>query len=78
MDEELLLELPLLRLCTDGAAIDAGGAIVRSAARAGKVLKAPNARASSNNTNTASGLNPTIQRDSLDEKKKNLNFRVGV
>ena len=72
MDEELLLELPLLRLCTDGAAIDAGGAIVRSAAR----VKAPNARASSNNTNTESGLNPTLQRGSSDEKKTK-NFRVG-
>ena len=49
-DEELLLELPLLRLCTDGAAaIEAGGAIVRSAAGApGKLPIAPNACASSN------------------------------
>ena len=56
-DGELLLELPLLRLCTDGAAaFEAGGVIVTSAASApGKLPKAPNARASSNNTNTRAG-----------------------
>ena len=44
-DEELLLELPLLRFGTDGAAaIEAGGDFARSAARApGKLPKAPNA-----------------------------------
>ena len=51
-DEELL---PLLRFCTDGAeAIEVGGDIVWSAARApGKLPKAPNAKASSNNANKA-------------------------
>ena len=55
-DDELLLELQLLRHCKDGAAaIEAGGAIVRSAAGApGMLPRAPTARASSNNTNTAS------------------------
>ena len=54
-DEELLLELTLLRLCTDGAAaIEAGGSIVRSAAGAlGNLPKEPHARASSNSANTA-------------------------
>ena len=54
-DEELLLELPLLRLGTDGAtAIEVGGVIVRSAVGApDKLPKAPNARASSNSANTA-------------------------
>ena len=55
-DEELLLELPLLRLCTNGAAaIEAGSAIVRrpAAGALGKLPKAPNARASSNSANTA-------------------------
>ena len=46
---ELLRGLPLFMLCITGAAaIEAGGAIVRSAASApGKLHKAPNARASS-------------------------------
>ena len=44
-DEELLLELPLLLLGTDGAtAVEVGGGIDRSAASAaGKLPKAPNA-----------------------------------
>ena len=66
-DDELLLELPLLRLCTDGAAaIEVGGDIVRSAAGApGKLPKAPYARASSNGANKAmKRRNPTLQRDS--------------
>ena len=48
-DEEVLLELPMLRLGTDGAAaVEVGGDIVRSAVGApGKLPKAPNARASS-------------------------------
>ena len=54
-DEELLLELPLLRLGTDGAAtIEVGGDIVKSAVGApGKLPKAPHAEASSNGTNKA-------------------------
>ena len=56
-DEELLIELLLLRLCTAGAAADkACGAIVRSAAcAAGNLPKAGRPHASaSNNTNTPS------------------------
>ena len=54
-DEELLLEVPLLRLGTNGAAtLEVGGDIVKSAARApGKLPKQPNARAFSNSANTA-------------------------
>ena len=65
-DEELLLELPLLRIGTDGAASIEVGDIVRSTAGAhGKLPKAPNARASSNGPNTAiERLNPSLQRDS--------------
>ena len=60
-DEELLLELPLLRLCTDGT-------IVKSPTSApGRLPKTPNARASSNNSKS---LNPTIQRDELEVAKK--------
>ena len=65
-EEELLLELPLLRLGTGGAAaIEVGGDSVRSAVGPpGKLPKAPNAKASSNNANTASKrLNPTLHRD---------------
>ena len=71
-DEELLLELPLSRLRTDGAtAIEVGGDIVRSAVGApGKLPKAPHARAPSNNANTAmKRLNSTLQRDSPKRKK---------
>ena len=56
-DEELLLELLLLQLCTAGAAAnEACGAIVRSAAGAPGNLytKAPNAKASSISTKTTS------------------------
>ena len=65
-DEELLLELPLLRLGIDGKTpIEVGGDIVRSAARVpGMFPKARNARASSNSADTATQrLNPTLQRD---------------
>ena len=74
-DEELLLELPLLRLGTDGAAaIKVGGDIVRSAAGApGKLPKAPNARASSNSAKAAmKRRNPTLQRVSPNIEKKKL------
>ena len=49
-DEELLLELPLLRVDTDGATgNDVGGETVRSAVRApGMLPEAPNASASTN------------------------------
>ena len=66
-DEELLLERPLLRLGTDGAAaIEVGGDFVRSAVGApGKLPKVPNTRVSSNNANTSTARrNPTLQRDS--------------
>ena len=65
-DEELLLELPLLRLGKGGAAVEVGGDSVKSAAGApGKLPKAPNARAPSNSANTATKRpNPTLQRAS--------------
>ena len=62
-----MLELPLLRLGTDGAAaIEVGGDIVRSGVGApGKLPKAPHAKASSNGANKAmKRRNPTLQRDS--------------
>ena len=68
-DEELLLELPLLRLGTVGAAaIEVGGDIVRSAGGApGKLPKAP--------TKTAmKRRNPTLQRDSQNFFFNFLNF----
>ena len=67
--EELLLELELLRVFTDGAAAtEAGGDSVRQAAGApGRLPMAPRARASSIRTNTAiKRVNPTLQRDELD------------
>ena len=72
-DEELLLELPLVRLGTDGAAaIEVGGDLVKSAVSApGKLPKAPYARASSNGANKAmKRRNPTLQRDSPNVKEK--------
>ena len=57
--EEQLLDLPMLRIGTGGAAaIETGGAIVRSAARApGKLPKAP----TSNSADTPiERLNPTL------------------
>ena len=80
-DEELLLELPLLRLGTEGAAaIEVGGDIVRSTVGApGKLPKASNARASSNSANTAiKRLNPTLQRGSPNIPKTFCILRVGV
>ena len=74
-DEELLLELPLLRLGTDGAAtIEIGGDIVRPAVGApGKLPKAPNARTSFNSANTANKrLNSTLQRASPKFKNKHV------
>ena len=65
--KKLLIQLPLLRFGTDGAAaIEVGGDIARSAVGApGMLPKAPNARASSNSANTPiKRLNPTLQRDS--------------
>ena len=54
-DEEVLLELLLLRLGRDGAtATEVGGDMVRSAVDApGTLPKAPSARASSNRGKTA-------------------------
>ena len=62
----------MLRLGTDGAAaIEVGGDIVKSAARA---PDKPNARASSNSANTAIKLNTTLQSDSPNVKKNILHF----
>ena len=81
--EELLIELTLLRLGTDGAAaIEVGGDIVRSAVGApGKLTKALYAKASSNGANKAmKRRNPTLEGDSpnIFQKKNFLNFEVGV
>ena len=69
-----MLELPLLRLCTDGAAaIEAGGAVVRSPAGA-----PGNPQHQINNTNTASKrLTPTPQRDELDVEKTTFLYVEG-